>query len=61
LNNHKLELSDEDFFKLIRHHKIATVSYSDDKDATTGLESHDIYIIDQPEVVEEDSQTESHE
>jgi len=31
LNNHKFELNDEDFFKLIRHHTIATVSYSADQ------------------------------
>ena len=45
-------MTDEDFFKLIRHHKIATVSYADDSFSTAGLESHDIYIIDQPEEIE---------
>jgi len=36
LNNHKFELNDQDFYKLIRHHQIATVSYTDDQSQQDG-------------------------
>ena len=61
LNNHKFELNDKDFLKLIRHHQIATVSYSEEQsaEAAAGLGSHDIYIIGQPEEIEEISEKEN--
>jgi len=54
-------MNDEDFLKLIRHHKIATVSYQDGEstEAGDGLGSHDIYIIEQPEVIEDLSEEEN--
>ena len=54
-------MNDKDFLKLIRHHQIATVSYSEEQsaEAAAGLGSHDIYIIGQPEEIEEISEKEN--
>ena len=54
LNNHKFEISEEDYAKLIMNHKVVTVEYA--RDGTTidaahyipkGLEKHDVYILEQ--------------
>lgn len=52
LNNHKLDLSEEDMSRLIRNHKIASIEYSSDVDKReqgkplpAGLESHDVYLV----------------
>lgn len=55
-------MNDEDFLKLIRHHKIATVSFLEDQsESAVGLETHDIYIIEQAEEIEEDPAIENTE
>ena len=54
LNNHKLELSDQDFSRLMRHHQVVTIEYSfdtneneHDKPLPKGLEQHDVYLVKQ--------------
>ena len=53
LNNHKFDVEEEDHDRLIKHHKIVTVEYTNDsneakqdwKAMPKGLETHDIYLI----------------
>ena len=54
LNNHKLELSDDDFSRLMRHHQVVTIEYSHDsmdqehdKPLPKGLEKHDVFLVKQ--------------
>lgn len=49
LSNHNFTVSEKQYTKLIRHHKIATVEYqsegSQQYPMPKGLEKHDVYII----------------
>lgn len=52
LNNHKFDIEEEDHDRLIKHHKVVSVEYTNDVDQTQdwtplprGLEVHDIYLI----------------
>jgi hypothetical protein len=54
LNNHKFEVSEEDFAKLIMHHKVVTVEYAREGSSLDpvhsiprGLEKHDVYLLEQ--------------
>lgn len=54
LNNHKLEMTDEDFSRLMRHHQVVTVEYAHDvtgadnaRPLPMGLEKHDVYLVKQ--------------
>ena len=60
LNNHKFELSEEDFAKLIMHHKVVTVEYAREGTSTDknhsmprGLEKHDVYLLEQKQRAQE--------
>ena len=49
LSNHNFTVSEKQYTKLIRHHKIATVEYQSEgqKHKTPkGLEKHDVYLIE---------------
>lgn len=52
LNNHKFDIEEEDHDRLIKHHKIVSVEYTNDVEEgqtwsplPKGLEVHDIYLI----------------
>jgi hypothetical protein len=53
LNNHKFDIEEDDHDRLIKHHKIVTIEYTNDSDELSqvwrplpkGLEEHDIYLI----------------
>ena len=53
LNGHKHDLDDEDFERLIKHHRIASVEYTNDVDHVgkawkpmpQGLQKQDIYLV----------------
>lgn len=51
LSNHNFTVSEKQYTKLIRHHKIATVEYQTDEKVPypmpKGLEKHDVYIIEE--------------
>ena len=54
LNNHKFEISEDDYAKLIMHHKVVTVEYARDGTAIDaahniprGLQKHDVYLLEQ--------------
>ena len=54
LNNHKLELTNDDFNRLMRHHQVVTIEYSseiskeeNEKPLPEGLEKHDVYLVKQ--------------
>jgi hypothetical protein len=51
-------VSEKQYTKLIRHHKIATVEYTTDEGQSNypmprGLEKHDVYIIEQEQQKQE--------
>ena len=52
--NHKFEVTEEDFAKLIMHHKVVTVEYAREGSSLDpvhsiprGLEKHDVYLLEQ--------------
>lgn len=52
LNNHKFDIDEDDHIRLVKHHKLVTVEYTNDSDSEQdwaplpkGLEEHDIYLI----------------
>ena len=51
LNSHNFTVSEKQYTKLIRHHKIATVEYQrvegQKHPVPKGLEKHDVYIIEE--------------
>lgn len=51
MSNHNFTVSEKQYTKLIRHHKIATVEYQTDEKVPypmpKGLEKHDVYIIEE--------------
>lgn len=51
LSKHKFAVTEKEYTKLIRHHKLASVQYSKSQNSNSpmplGLESHDVYMIKQ--------------